>query len=129
MHLGTVVVLTKAKAAFGAETVGPETAEVDIGLRHLRVGNQEPETEDGLGKDVENGVGYNLGINGGLAGAIGNTPNNGVSGPDEDGEAGDGRVELANVVATGGSESTAVDDEVPDDDEEGNAGNSVPIVC
>lgn len=35
---------------------------------------QEPEAEDGLGEDVEDGVGDDLGVDTNVAGAIGNTP-------------------------------------------------------
>jgi hypothetical protein len=37
---------------------------------------QEPETEDRLGQNVENGVGDNLGINRPLAGSVTDTLNN-----------------------------------------------------
>ena len=42
--------------------MGPEPAEVDVGLRHVHVGEEEPQTEDGLGKHVENGVSNDLSI-------------------------------------------------------------------
>lgn len=35
---------------------------------------KKPETEDGLGQDVENSVGNDLSINGGLARTVGKTP-------------------------------------------------------
>lgn len=38
------------------------------------MGEEEPEAEDGLGEDIENGVGNDLSININLAGAVGNTP-------------------------------------------------------
>ena len=38
------------------------------------MGEQEPGTEDGLGENVENGVGNDLAIETNLAGAIGETP-------------------------------------------------------
>jgi hypothetical protein len=38
------------------------------------VGEQEPGTEDGLGKDVQNGVGDNLLVDVEVAAAVGDTP-------------------------------------------------------
>jgi hypothetical protein len=39
------------------------------------VGEEEPGTEDGLGEDVEDGVGNDLLVNVHVAGAISDTPN------------------------------------------------------
>lgn len=46
------------------------------------MGEEEPGTEDGLGEDVKDGVGDDLLVNGGGAGAVSDTPDteNGVSG-------------------------------------------------
>ena len=38
------------------------------------MGEQEPETEDGLGKNVEDGIAENLTIDTDVSGSIGNTP-------------------------------------------------------
>lgn len=35
---------------------------------------QKPEAEDGLGENIENGVGNDLGVHIDLAGAVGDTP-------------------------------------------------------
>ena len=47
-----------------------------MGLRgwHAVVREQEPETKDRLGKDIENGVTDNLGIDTDVPGAISDTP-------------------------------------------------------
>lgn len=50
----------------------------------------------------------------------------GVDGPDDEGEAADGGEEVANLAALGSGGVAAVEDELPDDDEVGNAGNGVP---
>lgn len=54
--------------------MGPETAEVNVGLWHVLVSQEEPKTEDWLGKDIEDSVGDNLGIDGCAARPISNTP-------------------------------------------------------
>lgn len=73
MHLSTIV-LTNADSTLAAETVGPEAVELSIALAQVGVDNEEPGTEDSLGKDIENCVGNNLSVNTDLAGAVGNTP-------------------------------------------------------
>lgn len=73
MHLSTIII-TETEGALAAESVGPETSKINIGLRDLRVGNEEPDTEDGFGEDVKNSVSDDLGVDRNLAGSIGNTP-------------------------------------------------------
>jgi hypothetical protein len=46
----------------------------DLRAGHAVVGEEQPETEDWLGKNVENSVGDNFGIEANNAGTIGNTP-------------------------------------------------------
>lgn len=53
VHLRTLVVVTNADLALVRETLAPETVELDVGLGHADVGEQEPSTEDGLGEDVK----------------------------------------------------------------------------
>ena len=72
-RLSTVVLETNSTLA--TEAVGPEATEIDVGLGDVGVGDQEPETEDGLVENVKNSVGNDLSINGELARAIGDTPN------------------------------------------------------
>jgi hypothetical protein len=50
----------------------------------------------------------------------------GVDGPDDEGEATDGGEEVANLATLGGSSVAAVENELPDNDEVGNAGDGVP---
>jgi hypothetical protein len=71
--LGTVV-LTQADSTLLVETVRPETVELDVALGHVGVSDQEPSTEDSLGKHVQDGVGDDLAINANLARAVGKTP-------------------------------------------------------
>ena len=49
-----------------------------------------------------------------------------IDSPDDDGEATNGTVEVANLTTLATSCLTAVDDELPDDDEIGDAGNGIP---
>lgn len=71
--LGTLVV-PDADPPLGAEPVGPVPAEVDVGLADGPVRAQQPGAEDGLGQDVEHGVGDDLGVDRGAAGAVGDAP-------------------------------------------------------
>jgi hypothetical protein len=73
MHLGTVV-LTDADGTLAADAVGPEAVELSIALAHVGVDNEEPGTEDSLGKNIKNSVGDDLSVNADLAGTVGNTP-------------------------------------------------------
>lgn len=50
----------------------------------------------------------------------------GVRSPDDQGEAGNGKEEGSNLLALGLGLSSAVDGQVPDDDQVGNAGNGIP---
>ena len=108
------------------------------------MGEEEPGTEDGLGKDVKDGIGDDLLVNGGVAGAVSDTPDtesgvsaclelllprsnlHGVDSPDDEGEATNGSEEVANLATLGGGGVAAVEDELPDNNEVGNAGNGVP---
>lgn len=71
-RLSTVVLKTDGTLA--TNTVGPEATEVNVGLGHIGVGDEKPDTEDGLGEDVKDSVGNDLGVDRELARAVGNTP-------------------------------------------------------
>jgi hypothetical protein len=144
MHLGTLVIVTNADSALVAETLTPEATDLNVGLGDALVGEKEPCTEDGLGEDVKDGVGNDLLVNVHVAGAISDTPDteknisgrsvdnsqqsnlHRVDSPDDEGEATDGSEEVANLATLGGGSVAAVEDELPDNDEVGNAGNGVP---
>ena len=72
-RLSTVVLKTNSTLA--TESVGPEAAKIDVGLGDFGMGDQKPDTEDGLGEDVKNSVGNDLSVNGQLARAISDAPN------------------------------------------------------
>jgi len=124
--LSTLVIVTDTDGTLVGESVGPEATEVNVHLGGAGVGEQQPSTEDWLGEDVEDGVGDDLLIDVHLAAAIGNTPDDWVGGPEDEGEATDGGVEVANLATTSGSGLASVDNKLPDNNEVGNAGNGVP---
>lgn len=73
-YLGTLVILD-ANGTLGAETVGPEATKLDVGLRNRGMGEEQPSTEDWLGKNIQDSVGDDLLVNVHVARAIGDTPN------------------------------------------------------
>ena len=73
MHLSSVIV-TDAESALTVETVGPEATKVDISLAELGVSDDQPGTEDGLSKNIEDGVGDDLAVNTNAASTISETP-------------------------------------------------------
>ena len=74
MHLRTLVIITNADGTLAADTMGPEATNVEVGLLQALVSEQEPGTEDRLGKDVEDGIGDDLLIDIHVAGAVSDTP-------------------------------------------------------
>ena len=121
MRLGTLVVIN-SDTTLVAETVGPETLD---GGSILGVREQEPESEDGLGQDVEDGISDDLSVDRPNTSSISNTPDNGVEGPENEGEAANGCKELGGGAVLGLDGNAAWDDELVDDDEVGNAGHGV----
>ena len=54
--------------------MGPGTLEVKVGgLKHL-VGEEKPESKDRLGKDIQDGVGNDLGVNRSAVSTLGESP-------------------------------------------------------
>eukprot|EP00262_Sarcandra_glabra_P007069 TRINITY_DN19631_c0_g1_i1.p2 TRINITY_DN19631_c0_g1~~TRINITY_DN19631_c0_g1_i1.p2 ORF type:complete len:294 (-),score=25.52 TRINITY_DN19631_c0_g1_i1:240-1121(-) len=125
-RLRALVVVTNANGSLRAEAVRPVSAEFDIGLGHLGVGEEQPDTEDGLGQHVKNGVGNDFSVDRSLTGTVGNTPDNRVGSPEDEGEGSNGTEKLADLAALGRRETVAVDGEVPDKNKVGDAGNGVP---
>jgi hypothetical protein len=141
MHLSTVVI-TETESTLTVEAVGPEATEVNIGLTELSVGDDQPGTEDGLGKNIEDGVGDDLAIDTNTAGTVSEAPDaayvsscsslvvrenlHRVGGPKDEGVGSDGKEERGDVLSLSLDCSAAVDTKVPDDNEVGEAGNGVP---
>lgn len=61
-YLSTIIV-TKTDGTLATQSIRPESTEVNVGLSDLGMGQEQPDAEDGLGEDVQNGVGDNLSIN------------------------------------------------------------------
>jgi hypothetical protein len=57
-----------------ADTMGPEATEINASLWELGVSEKEPEAENWLRKNIENGVGDNLLVHGKNARSVGYTP-------------------------------------------------------
>lgn len=72
--LRTVLIIANADGTLAGHTVGPEAAQLDVGLGDGSVGVQQPRTEDGLREHVEDGVGDDLLVDIGDAGTVSNTP-------------------------------------------------------
>lgn len=128
--------------------MGPEAAEIDVGLWHAHVGEEEPGSEDRLGKDVQDCVGDDLLVDAHVAGAIGDTPDtvkkvvsimwdtrsvlrrcydlHWVDSPDDDGETSNGGIKATNLATLGCGRRTTGNDEMPEDEDVGNAGNGIP---
>jgi len=54
--LRTLVVVADTDVALALESLGPETAKLDVGLGHAHVGEQQPRSEYWLCKHVKDGV-------------------------------------------------------------------------
>lgn len=98
----------------------------DLRRRHAVVGEEEPETKDGLGQDVQNSIGNDLSIDTDHAGTISDTPDDWVDGPENEGEASNSAVESLSLAVFAGNSSAAVEGKLVDDDQEGDAGPGVP---
>lgn len=74
----STIVISEANSSVAVEAVGPETAELDVALTHVCVGDEEPGTEDSLGKHIEDSIGDDLAVHAESARAVGQTPNTGI---------------------------------------------------
>jgi len=90
------------------------------------MGEEEPEAEDWLGKDVENGIADDLGINTDDVAALGETPDNWVDGPQNEGEAGNGTIESLGLAVLLCNRCSATNGELVDNNDVGNASEDEP---
>lgn len=74
LNLRTLVVVSNTDTALTRETLGPEATNVNIRLGDARVREQEPGTEDWLGKNVQNSVCDDLLVDVQVAAPISNAP-------------------------------------------------------
>ena len=74
MHLRTLIVITNTDGALASDAVRPEAANIDLNVLHAGMREEEPGTEDWLGKDVEDSIGDDFLVDIHVAGAVGDTP-------------------------------------------------------
>jgi hypothetical protein len=79
------------------------------------MGKEKPESEDRLGKNVKNGIGNDLSINTDFSRAIGNTPDDWVDSPENEGEASNSLEESSSLAVLGQSHGTSVISQLVDD--------------
>ncbi len=156
MRLRTLVVITDADGTVFAQTMGPEAFNVGgAGLvrrivqdgmddlpGHGVMSEEEPESENGLGENVKNGIGDDLGVDVGDAGTISDTPDavecqrdpmlveqggsHWVDSPEDEGETCNGAEEGGGLGVFALDNATAVVCELVDNDQVGNARDCVP---
>jgi hypothetical protein len=68
------VIVRETDGTLATQAIGPKASEVNVGIGHLRVGEEEPDAENGLGKDIKNSVGDDLTIDGQYTGSVSDTP-------------------------------------------------------
>jgi hypothetical protein len=140
-HLRAIIV-TKTHGTLTTQSVRPEATEVNVSLGHPGVGHEKPGTEDGLGEDVQNSISDDFSIDRHVSGAISNSPDtmiisvqvlvgkrgnsHWVGSPDDNRKACNGQEEGADLVTLSLSLGSAVDSQVPDDHEVGDASDGVP---
>ena len=74
MHLSTLIVIADTDGTLSASTVGPVAADLGCGFAVLAGSGDDPETENSLGEDIEDGVNDDLGADLDLPGATSSTP-------------------------------------------------------
>lgn len=129
VRLSTLVLIANTNAALGGEAVRPEAGELDVGLGHSLVCEQEPCTKYAFGKDIKDCVSNDLGVDTQLVSCMGDGPDNRVSSPENKGVSRDGGVEPGNVGTLCSCEFAADSSKLPDDHEIGNTGECVPEKC
>lgn len=140
--LRSLVIITHAKGALLAQTVGPEALNGGT-TGEVVVGHEEPEAKDRLGKNVKHGVGNDFTIDRDVARAISDTPDakqsqsprcydgagsdiHWVDSPEDESKAPNGSVEGSGLLILGLGSLASVEGDLVDDDEVGNAGHGVP---
>lgn len=120
------LVVSDPKAALASPAVSPESIKRWRGAGHAVVSEQEPEAEDRLGKNIKNSVGNDFDIQTNKTATIGDTPDNWVGGPENEGESGQSTEESLGLTILASSSTSAIDDDLVDNDEVGNASPGVP---
>jgi len=87
---------------------------------------EEPEAEDRLGKYIKDGVGDDLSVDVDIARSISNTPDDWVNCPENQSETSNGAEERGSLGVLALDDTTAVESELVDNNQVGNARNGVP---
>jgi len=87
---------------------------------------QEPETENGFGKDIKDGVSNDLRVDIDDMATLSKTPNDWVESPQDEGEAANGSVKGLGLAILASHSGTAIHGELIDNDQVGNASPGVP---
>lgn len=72
-HLRSLVIITNTESTLLAKTMGPEAID-GVRAGHVVMGEEQPETEDGFGEDVENSIGDDFIVDVDVARSISDTP-------------------------------------------------------
>jgi len=122
-YLSTLIVID-ADGSLASQTVAPPSINGCSSITAM--GEQEPETEDWLGKNIKNGIGDDFTINRPLASSITNTPNDWVKSPEDQGEASNGSEELRGLSILGHDSTTARNGKLVNNDQVGSTSHGVP---
>ncbi len=107
------------------------------------MGEEKPESENGLGKNIEDSISDNLGVNVYVAGSISDTPDatmsqyvsqargrhanlHWVDGPEDKGESGNGAEESSSLLVLVLDHTTAIEGKLVDNDQVGNTSHGIP---
>ena len=158
MCLRTLVIITNTDCAILGHAVSPEAfngggagrlSAIVVFTRkqaslpgHSIMGEEKPKSEDGLGEDIEDGVGNDLSIDVDVARPISNAPNtkqcqhaptnlrwqnlHGVNGPENKSEPSNGTEECSGLLILVLDNATAVIGKLVDNDQVCNASHCVP---
>lgn len=123
------------------ETVDPPSLQGDSSFRNVLVSSEQPQSEDTLGEDIENGIEADLLVDRQKSDALRDAPNDGIERPEYQGEESDRvwwsvlaklrcvrqhTVELRDLLSTGVGGNAARNDEDIDDVDKEKAGDRIP---
>lgn len=118
------LLVIETNGSLRGKTVGPESID---GWAVLAVGEDKPESKDGLGQNIEDSISDDLSVDGPVTGTLSDTPYNEVENPDDQGVSSNGSVELASGrVSLGLDCSSTWDDELVGNDQESKDGVDDP---
>lgn len=120
------LVIANSDAALAAKAICPESLKRWRGAGHAVVSEEEPKSKHWLGKNIEDGIGNDFGVDANESATVSNTPDNWVDGPEDKGEARKSSEESLGFAVLVGSSRSAVVDNLVNNDKVGNASPCVP---